>query len=173
MEAGSFTKATFAALILLILLAAILAGCKKPTTSNNETKMPYSDKLLKERVVLLGLPISDEEATQVIAKLLFLQMQSKTAPITLFINSPGGSATAGLAIINTIESLKPEVRTSCIGQAHSMAAIILASGSPGSRSAMTNALIAFSEIVAQGEMTPDKQAHLERLKTVLFDKTLE
>lgn len=139
--------------------------------NKEEPKMPYNDKLLKERAVLLGMPISDEEATQVIAKLLFLQMQSTNSPITMYINSPGGSATAGLAIIETIESLKPEVRTCCIGQAQSMAAIILATGSHGKRSALTNSIISFSEITASGDMTPEKQAHLDRLTAVLLGKT--
>jgi ATP-dependent Clp protease protease subunit len=156
---------------MLALVAAMVFGYRNRSMNKDETRMPYSDKLLKERAILLGFPIDDQTAREVIARLLFLEKMASNAPVTLYINSPGGSVTAGLAIIETIESLKPEVRTCCIGQAHSIAAIILAAGSAGRRSAVTNALIAFSEIRAGGELTPEKQAHLERMKAALLDKT--
>ena len=135
--------------------------------------MPDKDELLKQRGVLLSSEINEKEATEVIARLLFLQRQSTNTPIFLYINSPGGSVTSGLAIIQTIESLKPEVNTRCIGQAHSMAAIILASGSPGKRSAVTNAIIAFSEIVSVGPISPDKRVYLEKMKTALVEILLK
>ena len=91
--------------------------------------------------MLLGSPINDQEAKEVIAKLTLLQSKSKHDPIKLYINSPGGSVTAGIAILDTMQSLEAPVHTICIGQAHSMAAIVLAAGSRGNRSAMANATI--------------------------------
>src|SRR5689334_7988924 len=111
-----------------------------------ESLKPWEDKDLKERIVILGTPIDDEIATELIAKLLFLEKQSTQNAITFYINTPGGSATAGIAIIRTIESLAPKVCTHCVGQAHSLAAIILAAGSRGSRSAATDSVIAFSRV---------------------------
>lgn len=158
-------------LLQIGLCAAAFLGCGKPPVNEPDPHMPLNDKFLKDRVVLLGSPIDDEEAKQVIAKLLFLEKQSKEEPITLYINSPGGSASAGVSIIRTMESLQPTIRTHCIGQAHAMAAIILAAGSRGFRSAETNALITFSRVWAGTPVPPEKQMYLDRIEEDLISTT--
>src|SRR5215469_1263349 len=117
------------------------------------------------------MPIDDGTANDVIAKLLFLEMQSKTKPITLYINSPGGSASAGIAILRTLEALQPKVCTHCVGQAHSMAAIVLAAGTHGCRSAGANATITFSRVEVGGDITPEKLMHVKRIERDLIDAT--
>jgi len=150
---------------------AVLFGCGKAPEKEPKSRMLSKDDYLKNRSVLLGTAIDDDEATRVIAYLLFLEKQSKDEPITLYINSPGGSATAGLAILRTMETLKPKIQTCCIGQAHSMAAIILAAGTHGFRSSNTNAVIAFSRLRAAQNMTPEKQIYFDRLEAELITTT--
>jgi ATP-dependent Clp protease, protease subunit len=135
--------------------------------------MQFQEKLLKERAICLGMPINDEEATGVIAKLLFLESDSKKLPIKLYINSPGGSATAGLAIVETIESMKAPVHTCCIGHASGLAAIILATGFRGGRSATQDAIISFNEIRIGASMSvpsPEQDFHLKQLRNKLIEK---
>lgn len=98
-------------------------------------------RLLKERIVFLGMPIDDNVANIVIAQLLFLEADGPDKDISLYINTPGGSVTAGLGIYDTICYIKPEVATICMGQASSMGAILLAAGTNGKRSALPNARI--------------------------------
>lgn len=98
-------------------------------------------RLLKERIVFLGMPIDDNVASLVIAQLLFLEADSPEKDISLYINTPGGSVTAGLGIYDTICYIKPEVATICMGQASSMGAILLAGGTKGKRSSLPNARI--------------------------------
>ncbi|MCH7732018.1 MAG: ATP-dependent Clp endopeptidase proteolytic subunit ClpP [Candidatus Marinimicrobia bacterium] len=98
-------------------------------------------RLLKERIVFLGMPIDDNVANLVIAQLLFLEADGPDKDISLYINTPGGSVTAGLGIYDTICYIKPEVATICMGQASSMGAILLAAGTKGKRSALPNARI--------------------------------
>lgn len=95
-------------------------------------------RLLKERIVLLGSPIDDDVANLVIAQLLFLEAEDPEKPIQLYINSPGGSVTAGLAIYDTMQYVRPEIATLCIGQAASMGAWLLAAGAPGRRLGLPN-----------------------------------
>jgi ATP-dependent Clp protease protease subunit len=138
--------------------------------------MRDKDKCLQKRIVVLDLPISNEDANEVIAKLLFLQSQSARDPITLAIDSPGGSVGAGMAIIDTIKSLEPQVHTSCIGQAHGIATIILAAGSRGNRTAVSNAtitfgMIAIGEMSATDSMDRDKQAEFGRMTRILVNIT--
>jgi ATP-dependent Clp protease protease subunit len=95
-------------------------------------------RLLKERIVLLGSPIDDDVANLIIAQLLFLEAEDSEKPIHLYINSPGGSVTAGLAIYDTMQYVRPEIATLCIGQAASMAAWLLAAGTPGRRLGLPN-----------------------------------
>lgn len=158
-------------LILALLYFVTILGCSKSNVNKTESQMTLDEKLLKDRTVLLGSPIDDAVATEVIAKLLFLEAQSKEKPITLYINSPGGSATAGIAIIRTVEALQPRIHTHCLGQAHSIAAIILAAGSHGYRSAATNAVISFSRVWSGTPSTPEKQKHLDRLENDLIENT--
>ncbi len=98
-------------------------------------------RLLKDRIILLGTPIDDNVANLIIAQLLFLQSDDPKKDIDLYINSPGGSITAGLAIYDTIQVLSCDVKTYCIGQAASMGAVLLAAGAPKKRFALPNARI--------------------------------
>lgn len=95
-------------------------------------------RLLKERIVFLGGPIDDTVANLIIAQLLFLESEDPKKDITLYVNSPGGHVTAGLAIVDTINHIKPAVSTVCVGLAASMGAVILASGEKGKRFALPN-----------------------------------
>ena len=98
-------------------------------------------RLLKDRIIFIGMSIDDVVANLVIAQLLFLQMEDPDKDISVYINTPGGIVTAGLAIYDTMQFLKPDVCTYCVGQATSMGAILLAAGSKGKRYALPNARI--------------------------------
>lgn len=98
-------------------------------------------RLLRDRVIFLGTEISDDVANVVVAQLLFLEADDPDHDIHLYINSPGGSITAGLAIYDTMRFVRPDINTTCIGQAASMAAWLLAAGAPGKRTALTNARV--------------------------------
>ena len=98
-------------------------------------------RLLKDRVIFIGTPIDDNVANLVIAQLLFLQSEDADKEISIYINSPGGSVTAGLAIYDTMQFVKPSVATYCVGQAASMGALLLAAGAPGKRFALPAARI--------------------------------
>ena len=98
-------------------------------------------RLLKDRIIFIGMSIDDVVANLVIAQLLFLQMEDPDKDINVYINTPGGIVTAGLAIYDTMQFLKPDVCTYCVGQATSMGAILLAAGSKGKRYALPNARI--------------------------------
>ena len=98
-------------------------------------------RLLKDRVLFIGTPIDDNVANLVVAQLLFLQMEDSEKDIHLYINSPGGSITSGLAIYDTIQFLKPDVCTYCIGQAASMGAVLLGAGTKGKRYTLPNSRV--------------------------------
>jgi ATP-dependent Clp protease protease subunit len=98
-------------------------------------------RLLKDRIIFIGTPIDDYVANLVIAQMLFLQMEDPDKDINIYINTPGGAVTSGLAIYDTIQFVKPDVCTYCVGQATSMGAIILAAGTKGKRLALPNARI--------------------------------
>jgi len=98
-------------------------------------------RLLKDRIVFIGTPIDDNIANVVVAQMLFLQMEDPDKDINLYINSPGGSVTAGLAIYDTMQFLKCDITTYCIGQAASMGAVLLAAGTAGKRYSLPNARI--------------------------------
>ena len=110
-------------------------------TSQGERAFDIYSRLLKDRIVLLGTPIDDAVANLVIAQLLFLQAEDPKKDIELYINSPGGSVTAGLAIYDTIQILSCDVKTYCLGQCASMGAVLLAAGAPGKRFALPNSRI--------------------------------
>lgn len=110
-------------------------------TGRGERGYDIYSRLLVDRIVFLGTPIDDMVANVVIAQLLFLQMQDPKKDVHLYINSPGGSVTAGLAIYDTMQFLSCDVNTYCIGQASSMAAVLLAAGTKGKRYALPNARI--------------------------------
>ncbi len=98
-------------------------------------------RLLRDRVIFLGTEINDDVANVIVAQLLFLEAEDPDQEIHLYINSPGGSITAGLAILDTMNFVRPEISTTCIGMAASMAAWLLAAGAPGKRSALTNSRV--------------------------------
>ncbi len=110
-------------------------------TSRGERAYDIYSRLLKERVVFLVGPIDDYMANVIVAQLLFLESENPDKDVHVYINSPGGSVTAGLAIYDTMQFLKPAVSTMCIGQAASMGAFLLAAGEPGKRYALPNARI--------------------------------
>ncbi len=110
-------------------------------TSRGERAYDIFSRLLKERIVFIGTPIDDAVASLVIAQLLFLESEDPDKDIYLYINSPGGLISAGLAIYDTMQYIKPDVATICIGMAASMAAVILAGGAKGKRTALPNARI--------------------------------
>lgn len=110
-------------------------------TSRGERAYDIFSRLLKERIVFIGTPIDDTVASLVIAQLLFLESEDPEKDIYLYINSPGGIISAGLAIYDTMQYIKPDVATICIGMAASMAAVILAGGAKGKRTALPNSRI--------------------------------
>jgi len=111
------------------------------STSRGERAFDIYSRLLKERIVILGTPIDDQIANLVVAQLLFLASEDPDRDIWLYINSPGGSVTAGLAIYDTMHHIRPHVATVCLGMAASMATIILAGGEKGKRFSLPNSTI--------------------------------
>ena len=111
------------------------------STAHGERGYDIYSRLLKDRIILLGTPIDDDVANLVIAQLLFLQAEAPNQDINLYINSPGGSVTAGLAIYDTIQTISCDVKTVCLGQCASMGAVLLAAGTPGKRFALPHSRI--------------------------------
>ncbi len=105
-------------------------------TSRGERPYDIYSRLLADRIIFMGMPIDDFVSNYVIAQMLFLESEDPDKDIQLYINSPGGSVTAGMAIYDTMMHVKPEVATICIGQAASMAAVLMAAGTPGKRYAL-------------------------------------
>ena len=105
-------------------------------TNRGERSYDIYSRLLKDRIIFLGGAIDDDVANTVVAQLLFLEMEDPDADICLYINSPGGSVTAGMAIYDTMQYIKPQVRTVCIGRAASMGAFLLMAGQKGKRCAL-------------------------------------
>jgi ATP-dependent Clp protease, protease subunit len=110
-------------------------------TSRGERAYDIYSRLLKDSIIFLGTPVDDNVANLVTAQLLFLEAEDPEKDISLYINSPGGSITAGLAIYDTIQFIRPDVTTICIGQAASMGALLLAAGTKGKRFALPNSRI--------------------------------
>ncbi len=124
-------------------------------------------RLLKDRVVFLGGPINDQVANLIIAQLLFLDYEDPKKPIKLYINSPGGSVTAGLAIYDTMQLVRPSVETYCVGMAASFAAFLLAAGAKGKRFALPNSEILLHQVMgaAEGQATDIEITAKQILKT--------
>ena len=116
-------------------------------TQMGERAYDIYSRLLKERIIFLGGPISDGVANTIIAQLLFLEHEDPKKDIKLYINSPGGSVTAGLAIYHTMQLVKPDVSTVCVGMAASMGAVLLAAGQKGKRIALPNSEILLHQIM--------------------------
>jgi ATP-dependent Clp protease protease subunit len=110
-------------------------------TNRGERAYDIYSRLLKDNIIFIGTPIDDNLSNLVVAQLLFLEAEDPEKEISIYVNSPGGSVTAGLAIYDTIQFTRPDVTTYCIGQAASMAAVILAAGTPGKRFALPNSRI--------------------------------
>jgi len=125
-------------------------------------------RLLKDRIIFIGSPIDDGVANTVIAQLLFLESQDKTKDIKIYINSPGGSVTSGLAVYDTMQYIKPDVSTICVGLAASMGAFLLASGAAGKRFSLPNAEIMIHQLMGgiEGQATDIKirAARIVKLK---------
>ena len=119
----------------------------------DERAMDIYSRLLKDRIVILGSGVNDDVANSIVAQLLFLQFDDPKADIHLYINSPGGSITAGMAIYDTMQYISCDVATYCIGQAASMGAVLLTAGAPGKRHSLPNARIMIHQPLAGMEGT--------------------
>ena len=136
-------------------------------TSRGERSYDIYSRLLKERIIFLGEEVTDASASVIIAQLLFLEGEDPEKDIHLYINSPGGSVTAGMAIYDTMQYVKCDVSTICIGMAASMGAFLLAGGTKGKRMALPNAEIMIHQPLggAQGQATEIEIAAKHILKT--------
>ena len=148
-------------------------------TANGERAFDIYSRLLKERIIFLGTAIDDYVSSLIIAQLLFLEADDSDKDIYMYINSPGGVITSGFGIIDTMNYIKPDISTICVGQAASMAAMILSSGTKGKRSALKNSRIMIHQPLGgvQGQAT-DIEIHTkeilflkERLNKILADNT--
>ena len=137
------------------------------SNSSGDFRSDIFSALLSDRIIMLSEPIDDTTASLIVAQLLYLEAQDPNADIQFYINSPGGSVTAGMAIYDTMRYIKCDVATICIGMAASMAAFLLAGGTKGKRMALPNAEIMIHQPSAgtQGQVT-DMAIHLRRLETV-------
>lgn len=144
-----------------------------------KTAYEIYSRLLKDRIIMLGSQIDDNVANSIVSQLLFLQAQDSEKDIYLYINSPGGSVTAGFAIYDTIQHIKPDVQTICIGMAASMGSFLLAAGAKGKRFALPNAEVMIHQPLggAQGQATEIEIAanHIlktrEKLNRILSERT--
>jgi ATP-dependent Clp protease protease subunit len=133
-------------------------------TAGGERAYDIYSRLLKDRIIFLGSGIDDNVANAIIAQLLFLESQDKTKDIKLYINSPGGSVTAGLAILDTMSIIKPDVATICVGMAASMGAVLLACGAKGKRFALPNAEVMIHQVLGGAEgQASDIKIRAERI----------
>jgi ATP-dependent Clp protease, protease subunit len=133
-------------------------------TQMGERAYDIYSRLLKDRIIMLGSPIDDDVSNVIVAQLLFLESQDKTKDIKLYINSPGGSVTSGMAIYDAMQYVKCDVSTICIGMAASMGAVLLAGGAKGKRFALPNSEIMIHQVLggAQGQAS-DIKIHAERI----------
>ena len=149
------------------------------TTNRGERAYDIYSRLLKDRIIMLGSQIDDNVANSIVSQLLFLQAQDSEKDIYLYINSPGGSVTAGFAIYDTIQHIKPDVQTICIGMAASIGSFLLAAGAKGKRFALPNAEVMIHQPLggAQGQATEIEIAanHIlktrEKLNRILSERT--
>jgi ATP-dependent Clp protease, protease subunit len=134
-------------------------------TNYGERAYDIYSRLLKDRIIFLGSAIDDGVANAVIAQLLFLESQDKEKDIKLYINSPGGSVTAGLAIYDTMQHIAPDVSTICVGMAASMGAVLLAAGKAGKRFALPNSEIMIHQVLGSGisGQATDIKIHADRI----------
>jgi ATP-dependent Clp protease, protease subunit len=136
-------------------------------TSRGERSFDIYSKLLRERIVMLGTPVDDHVANLVVAQLLHLESEDPDKDISLYVNSPGGSAYAGLAIYDTMQYIKPDVSTICVGMAMSMGAILLCGGAAGKRFSLPNAKVMIHQGSSGFEGTPaDIEIHAKEVLSV-------
>jgi len=140
-------------------------------TGRGERSYDIYSRLLKDRIIFLGSQVNDVVANSIVAQMLFLEAEDPDKDIFLYINSPGGVVTDGLAIFDTMNYIKPDVSTICIGQAASMGAVLLAAGAKGKRFAVPNARVMIHQVLggAQGQAT-DIEIHAKeiiRIKKIL------
>jgi len=148
-------------------------------TNRGERAYDIYSRLLKDRIIMLGSGIDDNVANSIVAQLLFLEAENPEKDITIYINSPGGSITAGMAIYDTMQYIKPKVSTICIGMAASMGAFLLAAGEKGKRYALPNSEVMIHQPLggAQGQATEIEIAarrilHLrDKLNNILSERT--
>jgi len=119
-------------------------------SNRGERAYDIYSRLLKDNIIFLGRPIDDDVASLVIAQMLFLEAENPEKDIALYVNSPGGSVSAGLAIYDTMQYIKPDVQTLCVGQAASMAAVLLAAGAKGKRAMLPNSRVLIHQPWMQG-----------------------
>ena len=127
----------------------VLPNFEERTPYGYKRQDPYA-KLFEDRIIFLGVQVDDASADDIMAQLLVLESQDPDSPITMYINSPGGSFTALTAIYDTMQYIKPQIQTVCLGQAASAAAVLLAAGSPGRRLALPNARVLIHEPAMEG-----------------------
>jgi len=134
-------------------------------TGRGERAYDIFSRLLRDRIIVLGYPIDDTVANLIIAQMLFLASEDPEKDVYLYINSPGGSISAGLAIYDTMQYIEPDVSTICIGQASSMAAVLLAGGAKGKRYALPNSRVVIHQPWAYGIQGPaaDIQIHAREI----------
>jgi ATP-dependent Clp protease protease subunit len=149
-------------------------------TNRGERAYDIFSRLLKDNIIFIGTPIDDGIANLVIAQMLFLEAEDPDKDILFYINSPGGSITAGMAIYDTMQFIKPDVQTYCIGQAASMAAVLLACGAKGKRFSLPNSRVLIHQpwVTGLGGQTTDIDIHAkellrtrERLNQILAEHT--
>ena len=136
-------------------------------TPRGERAFDIYSRLLKERIIFLTGPIEDISANLVVAQLLYLEAENPSKDIALYINSPGGSVTSGLSIYDTMQFIKPDVSTLCIGQAASMGAVLLSGGSKGKRHALPNSRVLLHQVMGgfQGQAS-DIEIHAEEILSI-------
>ncbi|MEC7918259.1 MAG: ATP-dependent Clp endopeptidase proteolytic subunit ClpP [Pseudomonadota bacterium] len=136
-------------------------------TPRGERAFDIYSMLLKERVIFLTGPVEDVGANLVVAQLLYLEAENPDKDISLYINSPGGSVTAGLSIYDTMQFIKPDVSTLCIGQAASMGAVLLAGGAKGKRHALPNSRVLIHQVMGgfQGQAS-DIEIHAQEILSI-------
>ena len=152
---GASSRGASAALVAALESRAMLVPMVIESSSRGERAYDIYSRLLKERIIFLGDTIEDHVANLIIAQLLFLESEDPEKDINLYINSPGGSVTAGMAIYDTMQYVRPAVSTICVGQAASMGAVLLLAGAKGKRQALPNARIMIHQPMggAQGQAT--------------------
>lgn len=142
-------------------------------THRGERGWDIFSRLLKDRIIFLGTPVNDHVANTIIAQLLYLESEDPDKEISLYINSPGGSVTAGLAIYDTLQYVNPDVATICLGQAASMGAVLLAAGAEGKRMALPNARVLIHQPLMGGLSGQATDIDIQAQEIMKLRETLE